>query len=76
MDALSAAAALLPHLRVEPDGTLRRSERAEVLRVRVSGPGWPGPDTLIVKLYPDAGRAGPGKARPWRHARHRPVPPA
>ena len=42
MDALSAAAALLPDLRVEPDGTLRRSERAEVLRVRVSGPGWPG----------------------------------
>ena len=43
MDALSAAAALLPELRVEPAETLRRSDRSEVLRVRVSGPGWPGP---------------------------------
>jgi hypothetical protein len=57
MDALSAAAAVLPDLRVEPAGTLRRSGRSEVLRVRVSGPGWPGPDTLIVKLYPDAGES-------------------
>src|SRR5512142_2557265 len=57
MDALSAAAALLPDLRVEPAGTLRRSDRSEVLRVRVSGRGWPGPDTLIVKLYPDAGES-------------------
>ncbi len=38
MDALSAAAALLPDLRVEAAETLRRSERSEVLRVRVSGP--------------------------------------
>jgi Phosphotransferase enzyme family len=57
MDALSAAAALLPDLCVEPAGTLRRSDRSEVLRVRVSGPGWPGPDTLIVKLFPDAGES-------------------
>jgi hypothetical protein len=57
MDALSAAAALLPGLRVTPAGTLRRSERSEVLRVRVSVPGWPGPPTLIVKLYPDAGES-------------------
>src|SRR6185369_14107291 len=55
MDALSAAAALLPDLRVEAAETLRRSERSEVLRVRVDGPGWPGPPTLIVKLCPDAG---------------------
>jgi hypothetical protein len=57
MDALSAAAALLPDLCVEPAGTLRRSDRSEVLRVRVSGPGWPGPDTLVVKLCPDAGES-------------------
>jgi hypothetical protein len=57
MDALSAAAALLPDLRVEAAETLRRSERSEVLRVRVSGPGWTGPDTLIVKLCPDAGES-------------------
>lgn len=57
MDALSAAAALLPDLRVEPAGTLRRSDRSEVLRVRVSGRGWTGPDTLIVKLCPDAGES-------------------
>jgi hypothetical protein len=57
MDALSAAAALLPDLRVEAEETLRRSERSEVLRVRVDGPGWPGPPTLIVKLCPDAGES-------------------
>ena len=57
MDALSAAAALLPDLRVEAAETLRRSERSEVLRVRVDGPGWPGPPTLIVKLCPDAGES-------------------
>jgi hypothetical protein len=34
MDALSAAAAVLPDLRVEPAGTLRRSGRSEVLSVR------------------------------------------
>jgi hypothetical protein len=57
MDALSAAAALLPGLRVEAAGTLRRSERSEVIRLRVPGPGGPGPPTLIVKLYPDAGES-------------------
>ena len=57
MDALSAAAALLPELSVQPAGTLRRSDRSEVIRIRVSGPGWPGPPTLIVKLYPDAGES-------------------
>jgi len=57
MDALSAAAALLPDLRVKAAETLRQSERSEVLRIRVSGPGWPGPPTLIVKLYPDAGES-------------------
>src|SRR5262245_7712855 len=57
MDALSAAAALLPDLRVEAAETLRRSERSEVLRVRVDGPDWPGPPTLIVKLCPDAGES-------------------
>jgi phosphotransferase family enzyme len=57
MDALSAAAALLPDLRVAGAETLRRSDRSEVLRVRADGPGWPGPPTLIVKLYPDAGQS-------------------
>ena len=57
MDALSAAAALLPDLHVEAAETLRRSERSEVLRVRVDGPDWPGPPTLIVKLCPDAGES-------------------
>jgi len=57
MDALSAAAALLPELSVQPAGTLRRSDRSEVLRVQVDGPDWPGPPTLITKLYPDAGES-------------------
>lgn len=57
MDALSAAAALLPDLRVEAAETLRRSERSEVLRVRVDGQDWPGPPTLVVKLCPDAGES-------------------
>jgi len=48
MDALSAAAALLPDLRVEAAETLRRSERSEVLRVRADGPGWPGPSALTL----------------------------
>ncbi len=56
-DALAAVAALLPGVRVEPAERLRRTERSEVLRVRVSGTGWPGPGTLIVKLFPDAGEA-------------------
>src|SRR6185312_1565594 len=57
MDALSAAAALLPDLRVEAAETLRRSDRSEVIRIRVDGPGWTGPPTLIVKLCPDAGES-------------------
>ena len=57
MDALGAAAALLPDLRVEAAGTLSHSERSEVLRIRVSGPGWNGPPTLVVKLCPDAGES-------------------
>ena len=57
MNALSAAAALLPELSIQPAGTLRRSDRSEVLRIRVSGPAWPGPPTLIVKLCPDAGES-------------------
>jgi hypothetical protein len=57
MDALSAASALLPDLRVKAEETLGRSERSEVLRVRVDGPDWPGPPTLIVKLCPDAGES-------------------
>jgi hypothetical protein len=57
MDALNAASGLLPELSVQAAGTLRRSDRSEVLRIRVSGPGWPGPPTLIVKLYPDAGES-------------------
>jgi hypothetical protein len=53
-------AALLPGVRIEPAGTLRRTERSEVLRVRAAGPGWPGPgwpgpEMLIVKMFPDAG---------------------
>ena len=64
MNALSAAAALLPDLRVEEAETLRRSERSEVLRVRVDGPGWPGPPTLIVKLCPDAGGEPPLRPAP------------
>jgi hypothetical protein len=57
MDALSAASALLPDLRVKAEETLGRSERSEVLRVRVDGPDWAGPPKLIVKLYPDAGES-------------------
>lgn len=54
-DALGAVAALLPGARVEPAGMLRRTERSEVLRVRAVRPGGPGPEMLIVKVFPDAG---------------------
>ncbi len=54
-DAVSAAAALLPGVRLELAERLRRTERSEVLRVRAAGPGWPGPETLIVKMFPGAG---------------------
>lgn len=56
-DAVAAAAALLPGVRIERVERLRKTERSEVLRVGVSGSGWPGPGTLIVKLFPDAGEA-------------------
>jgi hypothetical protein len=54
-NALGAVAALLPGVRIEQAGTLRRTERSEVLRVRAVGPGEPGPEMLIVKVFPDAG---------------------
>ncbi len=53
-DTLGAVAALLPGMRIEAVETLRRSERSEVLRVRAAGPGWSGPQMLIVKVFPDA----------------------
>jgi hypothetical protein len=54
-DVLGAVAALLPGARIELAGTLRRTERSQVLRVRAGGAGWAGPGTLIVKVFPDAG---------------------
>jgi hypothetical protein len=53
-DALSAAAALLPGVRIEKAGMLRRTKRSEVLRVRVVRPGDARPEMLIVKMFPDA----------------------
>jgi hypothetical protein len=50
-----AVAALLPGAGIEAAGELRRTERSAVLRVRASAPGWPGPQMLIVKQFPDAG---------------------
>jgi hypothetical protein len=48
-DTVAAVAALLPDAGVELAGTIRRTGRSEVLRVRAAGYG-----TLIVKRYPDA----------------------
>jgi hypothetical protein len=49
-DTVAAVAALLPGERVELAGTIRRTERSEVLRVRAAGYG-----TLIVKRHAAAG---------------------
>ena len=55
-DAPGAVAALLPGVSVELAETLRRTERSEVLRVRVVRPGpAAGPELLIVKTFPDSG---------------------
>ena len=54
-DTLDAVAALLPGVRIELAGVLRRTERSEVLRVRAVRPGWAEPQMLIVKVFPDAG---------------------
>jgi hypothetical protein len=54
-DALGAVGALLPGVRIEEAGTLRRTERSEVLRVRAVRPGGTGPEMLIVKVFPEAG---------------------
>jgi len=51
-DTVAAVAALLPEARVELAETIRRTERAEVLRVRAAGHG-----TLVVKRHPDAGES-------------------
>jgi hypothetical protein len=56
-DAIAAARALLPDAGIEHVEWLRRSGRSQVLRVRAEGPGWPEPQALIVKLFPDAGEA-------------------
>jgi Phosphotransferase enzyme family len=52
---LGAVAALLPGVHIEPVEMLRRTERSQVLRVRAAGPGYPEPQTLIVKVFADAG---------------------
>jgi hypothetical protein len=54
-DALTAARALVPAARLEPAGWLRRTERSHLLRVRATGDAWSGPETLIVKLFAEAG---------------------
>jgi hypothetical protein len=55
-DVLGAVADLLPGVRVKLAGTLRQTERSEVLRVRAEGPGQSaGPEMLIVKTFPEAG---------------------
>ncbi|HET7012510.1 MAG TPA: hypothetical protein VFI65_01275 [Streptosporangiaceae bacterium] len=56
-DALNAARTLVPAAGLESAGWLRRTERTQVLRVRATGSGWSGPDTLIVKLFPEPGEA-------------------
>ncbi|HEY3906701.1 MAG TPA: phosphotransferase [Streptosporangiaceae bacterium] len=56
-EAVGAVRALLPAARIEPVEWLRRTDRSAVLRVRAEGAGWPGPQALIVKLFPDAGEA-------------------
>jgi hypothetical protein len=54
-DAVGAAAALLPDVRIDLVGSLRRSEWSEVLRVRAVRPGCSEPEMLIVKVFPHAG---------------------
>jgi hypothetical protein len=54
-DVLGAVAALLPGVHLELVRELRRTERSAVLRVRAVRPGQPGPELLIVKVFPDAG---------------------
>ncbi len=56
-EALTAARALIPAARLEPVGWLRLTERSQILRVRATGSNWSGPETLIVKLFPEAGEA-------------------
>ena len=70
-DTLGAVAALLPGVRIEAAGTLRRPERSEVLRVRAAGPGWSGPQMLIVKCSRTPARVRPARAR---HSRPRRAP--
>lgn len=54
-DAVVAAAELLPDADIEVDGLIRESRWSTVARVRTTAPGWSGPETLIVKRYPEAG---------------------
>lgn len=50
-DTVAAVAGLLPTAVLELAETIRESEASRVLRVRASGAGWTGPETLIVKRY-------------------------
>lgn len=50
-DTVAAVADLLPTAVLELAETIRESEASRVLRVRASGAGWTGPETLIVKRY-------------------------
>lgn len=54
-DTLTAVARLLPDADIAATEPIRGSERSAVLRVRAGGPGWDGPETLIIKRFSEAG---------------------
>lgn len=52
---LAAISELVPDAGIELARVIRKSRWSTVLRVRATAPDWIGPETLIVKRYPEAG---------------------